>query len=97
LARAGVHVSNTVLRVCIGDIRAALGDDVSAPQYAADAAAGGADDEQGIIAVVPVRGTVETEAQIRTFQADIMIAAASEPPRPSQPRPTGLEPRVHHH
>ena len=32
-----------------------------------------------------------------TVLADIMIAAASEPPRPSQPRPTGLEPRVHHH
>jgi predicted ATPase/DNA-binding winged helix-turn-helix (wHTH) protein len=29
----GVHVSSTVLRVCIRDIRAALGDDASAPQY----------------------------------------------------------------
>ena len=30
---SGVHVTNTVLRVCIRDIRAALGDDAAAPQY----------------------------------------------------------------
>jgi predicted ATPase len=30
---AGVHVTDTSLRVCIRDIRAALGDDAQAPQY----------------------------------------------------------------
>ena len=35
------HVTDTVLRVCVREIRAALGDAASAPQYVADGGPGG--------------------------------------------------------